>query len=771
MVEIKDVVDSQHRMEAMLWTLLETYGLNTAYPFWAQDNSEKAVGIHPQVVGERRSGEAKVSSSAPEDDALAIAEAQQSCSKTLASLRTTSNQLASISPCKSSLPEALLRRAQAAEKKLIANEIDLAAAVDAYTLLHNWSGTIPHVVDEWKLAKIAAGKHIIRCCCLKARSIDWAMVESVLLQAFGEDCVGIAGYDQDLRSQMVNAFDFLFPRARPHRKRCRKNAKKPKMADEDAFVEAAEPSTQETQTAERSTQETQTLTVPTTVCTVVKNTFIDARSDDGQMSQGKQSQKSWPACTQAMQDKIRGMLKLARRHRCEVKVEPEITGKCPDDGQVATLDNGLPGNCFDCITDSERVRYHLEHTVDISSYVENLFSHMADCSESFASSCTSLGQFVRTRKGKLACERIAGLLVDAYGTCESEEHRLRCLHAILETCRGTSQMLGLAPSQCGGEFQDECFRPELRARIHRITTIAFKSPQCQHVSVRVLARTQALGAVLEFVGSNAELLAAVLEELFLVLEDPIKCLSQDHDVTGKEWACDLLGRVSGQLAGQTAADAARLSMGWVREVEFMQGGRHWMVLRFVLVAVVCGSHSMVQLLTAATDTRDEKVVEAAARALGLIIDQVDQRFGDLVRCQVNKLVGRCGGRLWKEARAAKAALVGLVASVNRNNGSRVPDPDFDRAMDAIFCYAIHNIGDEQQMYRAKSLHYEVVWALVEIFEGAATLGKWTDRVHQVASSLLRQWEDGCDGVSETVEITEYSRRLLRWEDVPERSPL
>lgn len=196
-----------------------------------------------------------------------------------------------------------------------------------------------------------------------------------------------------------------------------------------------------------------------------------------------------------------------------------------------------------------------------------------------------------------------------------------------------------------------------------------------------------------------------------------------------------------------------------------------MEMRLSLVGVLFGPEAVTRLLTAATLTKDENFIAVTSRALSRLGEYLAGGFGAAVRDDVNQCADQNRHQLHQLR--ARSAMVGCVGTVNRGRGGRHPDPHLRKALGSVLDHAKVYIclDDGRQMNKAVFLHYEVMWALVQVFDGAPSLGEWSEQIQEICEALVGYWQGVCDldpnSDREDVEMTKLAKRLLCWEIAPE----
>lgn len=667
------------------------------------------------------------------------------------------------------------RRTKAVLNMLTENKGNADAAAKAYDILLGCKGDDEEQDRAWLEVKKGARHYLVQCCCVAANSTCWLQVEPVLLRLFSEERIGHGGYDQEVRSQLLKAYDHTFPGARApyYRKRERKRrnqtwqAEQPQAPPSPSVAPRSDLLEQAQVSAVVAASQIQT-NVPGDAASglgsslpqglMLKNTFIECRSDDD--CQSLKSAKSWPQHYE--KESLHKRKKKARRDTTEASSADTIPGSCVE--QVDGMDSIMECDSVETLLTLAKTEIHssafvrkileaLEQRLDAAEFVEKvgqLMLELPPSAEAAAVACAeALGQFARDAGSDIGSEIATALLQMLH----REAMQQACLNSLLDVCRATKEVLGLAT--VGDQVS---FSEDLREKIWSSSVaVAAERYEFKTVVVQILARTQTLSRVLDAVGGDKDLLQVVLRELFYTLEEAVDYFLQDQDAVGKDWACRLLRHVAEQYQPmETCADQ------WIRENETKHAGEYKTRKRLVLVGVMFGPESLARLLDAATSAKDPDFIRALSRAISFITYGLDDSFGVKIRKDINKCAEQNLHQISNDA--AISAVVGCIGSANK--GADTTDPHLRQAISSIIHHAKLFISEDRWEDRwARSFHFEAMWTLVQVFNGAPSLGEWTDPICEIARRVMEMWQSSADEDADPDGVAWTCReasRLLNW---------
>lgn len=530
--------------------------------------------------------------------------------------------------------------------QLISGTHGACEAVQAHELVYGNPSQGREPTAIWKAAAAALRNNVTMRVSCQQRSCAFSSFVAGMEQIYGPGRVGNQGYDLDLRSQLFNSYENIFPGFRCTRKRKRTRVRK--AVDQhvgDGIV--ADVTMQQMDTGEGvgeagATGEGSYLCDREEaagmqrqfdepgrrdlVC-VVHNSFLHFKHSDSEddRSQGRGSSKSCPAYSTSLSmqtpDDGSGSTFL-KRLQAEMPTVAE-EGQTPQEALRAfARKSAADGN-------SEQLQNILETLLTMSG--DNAVSTMRSVLEELKQSkalvdcCAALRRFGGGQGGRAQRNEIVALLLTSLEKASGDEElRTACLDAILYICRdhlGGLEVLGLpggrAPEAVG-------FNDELRSRIDKVIQplAQCNGPEAKF-AIQILARALPLDRVIHAIGPNGWLMDCALSEVFYTVESAI-WLSYDEDgvESDKEWACKLLSDLSKQ---RQMVSHSHSQLAWIRAAHT----RDKKINRCVMLGCLFPPAMLVHIFQLAVDSLDEDLMGILSMALQTINDNLESLPRDL----------------------------------------------------------------------------------------------------------------------------------------------
>jgi len=372
-----------------------------------------------------------------------------------------------------------------------------------------------------------------------------------------------------------------------------------------------------------------------------------------------------------------------------------------------------------------------------------------------AQCCTSLGDYISGDGFENKVAVVERLLEVMEHFNKSPDVQEACLSTLVKVWRTRQEVLGI---QCARQPESDGFKRGTRKRLVRFASeLLVQNTSCAEWGIRLLARASSLQVVMDAVRGHehhGSLLSTALHEVCYTLEQPLSALYGIEDHAEEVWARDLLRQV-GQQSVTLGGNVSPVN--WVVQLDASMSNwerRHKMEQRFHLVGLLFGAeaHVLTPMVEAAssknTDHREiAELMSSACRALINLNDQVVP-FGCELACRIGKKAMTCMDQLRKKSGGysnismhVRSSYVGLLGSVRRGGAKlaeegKAADP-MDEVGEVLKCAQV-SMGE---WWKAAPLLHEALWALVEMFKGADSLGAFGAEIQALAQQLDTNFKD------------------------------